>query len=104
MLDPIGLGLENFDAIGAYRTKYAATATTTIDSSGMLPTGETFSSLLQLAAILSQGTHLQQLTDCASQKMMTYALLALADRLRRPLPEPGPDARGPDRATVSRTS
>jgi hypothetical protein len=74
ILDPIGLGLENFDGIGAYRQKYAPTDTTTIDSSGMLPTGETFSSVSQLAAILSQGQHLQQLTDCASHKLMTYAL------------------------------
>jgi hypothetical protein len=74
LLDPIGYGLENFDAIGAYRTKYSATSSTTIDASGTLPTGETFSSLPQLAAILSQGNHLQQLTDCASRKMMTYAL------------------------------
>jgi hypothetical protein len=74
VLDPIGLGLENFDAIGAYRTKYAATDTTAIDASAMLPTGETFNSLVQLAGILSQGTHLRQLTDCATHKMMTYAL------------------------------
>jgi hypothetical protein len=72
-LDPIGLGLENFDAIGKYRTSYSAGGPT-IDSSGMLPSGETFQSLPQLAMILSQGTHLQQSTDCASHKMMTYAL------------------------------
>jgi hypothetical protein len=74
ILDPIGLGLENFDGIGAYRTKYAPTDPTAIDSSGMLPSGETFSSVSQLASILSGGSHLQQLTDCASHKMMTYAL------------------------------
>jgi hypothetical protein len=74
VLDPIGLGLENFDGIGAYRTKYSAKDTTTIDASGMLPTGETFSSVAQLAQILSMGGHLQELTDCASQKLMTYAL------------------------------
>jgi hypothetical protein len=82
LLDPIGLGLENFDAVGAYRTKYAPTAATAIDASGMLPSGETFSSLGQLAAILSTGPRAQQLTDCASKKMMTYALsrsLAAAD-------------------------
>ncbi|HVZ74023.1 MAG TPA: DUF1592 domain-containing protein [Polyangia bacterium] len=73
-LDPIGLGLENFDAIGAYRTKYENGDT--IDSSGVLPPpgNETFSTVAQLANILSAGTHLQQLTDCASEKMMTYAL------------------------------
>jgi hypothetical protein len=74
LLDPIGLGLENFDAIGAYRQKYSATSATNIDSSGMLPTGETFSSLSQLAQILTMGTHGQQAIDCASHKMMTYAL------------------------------
>jgi len=82
MLDPIGLGLENFDGIGAYRTTYGAAGGPPIDASGMLPTGEQFSSLSQLAAILSsnmplasgQPSHLQQLTDCASRKLMTYAL------------------------------
>jgi hypothetical protein len=74
LLDPIGLGLENFDGIGAYRTKYSQTSTTTIDASGTLPTGETFHSLPELATVLSQGVYRQQLTDCASHKMMTYAL------------------------------
>jgi hypothetical protein len=73
-IDPVGLALENFDAVGAYRTTYAPTSATPIDASGMLPSGETFNSLPQLATILSQGDHLQQLTNCASHKMMTYAL------------------------------
>jgi hypothetical protein len=73
LLDPIGLGLENFDAIGKYRTSYTAGGPA-IDSSGMLPSGETFTSLSMLAGILSAGVHGQQLTDCASHKMMTYAL------------------------------
>jgi hypothetical protein len=71
-LDPIGLGLENFDAIGAFRTKYANGDT--IDSSGVLPSGENFSSVSQLATILSGGKYQQRLTDCVSKKMMTYAL------------------------------
>jgi hypothetical protein len=73
-LDPIGLGLENFDGIGAYRTAYGAPGSPPIDSSGVLPSGEMFSSVSQLAAILSSGTHLQQLTDCTMRKLMTYAL------------------------------
>jgi hypothetical protein len=73
-LDPIGIGLENFDAVGAYRTKYSPTATTTIDASGVLPTGETFSSVASLAAILSTDTQIKKLTDCSARKMMTYAL------------------------------
>jgi len=74
-LDPIGLGLENFDATGKYRTTYAPGGPT-IDSSGMLPTGETFQSLPQLAQIMAdpKGSHLSQSTNCASSMMMTYAL------------------------------
>jgi uncharacterized protein DUF1592/uncharacterized protein DUF1588/uncharacterized protein DUF1595/uncharacterized protein DUF1587/uncharacterized protein DUF1585 len=72
-LDPIGLGLENFDAIGKYRTSYAPGGPT-IDASGMLPTGETFQSLPQLAQIMASGKQLSESTDCASHKMMTYAL------------------------------
>jgi len=75
-LDPIGMGLENFDAIGKYRTTYAPGVP--IDSSGVLPSGETFQSLPQLAQIMAdpagKGMHLQQSTDCASQMMMTYSL------------------------------
>jgi hypothetical protein len=74
VIDPIGLGLENFDGIGAYRTRYSPTSPTTIDASGTLATGETFASLAQLSGILSEGLHLQQLTDCTSHKLMTYAL------------------------------
>jgi hypothetical protein len=73
-LDPIGIGLENFDAVGAYRTKYSPTATTTIDASGVLPTGETFTSVASLAALLSTDTQIKKLTDCSARKMMTYAL------------------------------
>jgi hypothetical protein len=71
-LDPIGLGLESFDAIGSYRQKYGNGDV--VDSSGVLPTGETFTTLAELATILSSVPHLKQLTDCASQKLMTYAL------------------------------
>jgi Protein of unknown function (DUF1592)/Protein of unknown function (DUF1588)/Protein of unknown function (DUF1595)/Protein of unknown function (DUF1587)/Protein of unknown function (DUF1585) len=80
-LDPIGLGLENFDAIGAYRQKYGVNGTgDAIDSSGVLPSGEMFSTVSQLATALSTGTKVTQLTNCASEKMMTYALSrSLAD-------------------------
>jgi hypothetical protein len=72
IVDPVGLSLENFDGIGAYRTQYADG--TPIDTSGMLNTGETFSTFPQLVSILSSGSHLEDLTDCASHKLMTYAL------------------------------
>jgi hypothetical protein len=71
-LDPIGFGLESFDAIGAFRTTYGGGSP--VDSSGMLATGETFAGLLDLANVLSSASHISQLTACTSQKMLTYAL------------------------------
>ena len=38
-MDPIGFGLENFDAAGAWRTK---DGNFDVDSSGTLPDGRTF--------------------------------------------------------------
>jgi hypothetical protein len=72
LIDPIGFGLENFDGIGVYRTKYSGG--TVIDASGMLPTGETFSGFPQMVQVLSSGGRVQDLLDCASRKLMTYAL------------------------------
>jgi hypothetical protein len=69
VLDPIGLGLEDFDAIGRARTAYPNGDPVVVG--GTLPGGKTFSGLVELSNILSQDRHL---TDCASQKLMTYAL------------------------------
>jgi hypothetical protein len=71
-LDPIGLGMENFDGIGMYRSTYGNGDP--IDSSGQLPDGTTFTSVQQLASILSSGTRLTEMLDFASQQAMTYAL------------------------------
>jgi hypothetical protein len=68
-LDPIGLGLENFDAIGRYRTNYANGDP--IDASGVLPDGSKFNGLAELSAILGKDS---RLTECASKKLLTYAL------------------------------
>jgi hypothetical protein len=69
ILDPIGLGLENYDAIGKYRTKYANGDR--IDASGELPDGTQFTGLTELTQALSKDS---RFTDCVSQKMLTYAL------------------------------
>lgn len=68
-LDPIGLGLENFDAIGKYREEYSDGEA--IDAEGELPTGERFTGLLKLSEILADDP---RLTDCVVRKLMTYAL------------------------------
>jgi hypothetical protein len=69
LLDPIGLGLENFDAIGQHRTQYANGDV--IDASGMLPDGASFDGIDQLSALLAEDP---RLADCASEKLLTYAL------------------------------
>jgi hypothetical protein len=69
ILDPIGLGLETFDAIGRYRTQYAGGDP--VDASGTLPGGAQFNGLMELSEILA---HDERLLDCVSEKLMTYAL------------------------------
>lgn len=69
ILDPIGLGLESFDAIGRYRSSYANGDV--IDATGKLPSGKTFNGLLELSSIVSEDT---RLADCVVKKLMTYAL------------------------------
>jgi hypothetical protein len=69
VLDPIGLGLENFDAIGKYRRTYSDGEV--VDASGTLPTGEEFDGLLELSELLANDG---RLIDCVVQKLMTYAL------------------------------
>jgi hypothetical protein len=71
VLDPIGMGLENFDGIGKYRAKYANGDT--IDSSGVMPDKSTFKNLAELTALLSKPTDTRML-DCTSKTMMIYTL------------------------------
>lgn len=68
-MDALGFGLENFDAIGAYREKDGAFV---IDSSGVLPDGGAFSGSSELKQILLQKKDL--FTRCLAEKMLTYAL------------------------------
>lgn len=68
LMDPIGLGLENYDAVGAYRQQDAGQA---IDASGQLPSSETFSGAKQLAALIASKP---EFLRCAASKLYTYAL------------------------------
>ncbi|HEY0712478.1 MAG TPA: DUF1592 domain-containing protein, partial [Polyangia bacterium] len=69
LLDPIGLGLENFDAIGRYRETYPNGDR--VDASGEMPDGSKFNGLPSLAALLGKD---KRFIDCASEKLLTYAL------------------------------
>jgi len=71
-LDPIGLGMENFNGIGAYRSTYGNGQP--IDASGTLPDGTTFNGIVQLAGILSAGDRQGEIAACAVKRLMAYAL------------------------------
>ncbi len=68
-LDPLGFGLENYDAIGAWREKEGEA---TIDASGTLPSGQSFSGAKELKAILKGRSG--EFTRCLAEKLMTYGL------------------------------
>ena len=68
-MDPLGFGLENYDAIGKWRTMDGKFP---VDSSGVLPSGKSFSTPLQMRDIL---TGMQtDFARCLTEKMMVYAL------------------------------
>ncbi|MFM1943644.1 MAG: hypothetical protein RI897_2626 [Verrucomicrobiota bacterium] len=70
ILDPIGFGLENFDAIGRWREQDDSGGG--IDASGELPTGERFSSPAELKVILAG--RVEQLARNLTEKLLAYAL------------------------------
>jgi uncharacterized protein DUF1592/uncharacterized protein DUF1588/uncharacterized protein DUF1587/uncharacterized protein DUF1585/uncharacterized protein DUF1595 len=68
-MDPLGFGLENFDAVGAWRTLDGKFP---IDATGTLPDGDSFSGPVELAAILKEGR--EPFARAITSKLMTYAL------------------------------
>lgn len=68
-MDPLGFGLENFDAIGRWRTEIAGTP---VDASGEMVTGEKFAGPAELKKILLQRK--EDFTRNLSEKMLAYAL------------------------------
>ena len=68
-LDPLGFGLENFDAIGAWRSKDEDQE---IDASGTLPGGESFKTPAELRSILVKRE--TDFRECLTEKLLTYAL------------------------------
>ncbi len=70
ILDPIGFGLENFDAIGRWREKDDTGGA--IDATGELPGGERFTTPTELKAILS--TRKADVARNLTEKLLAYAL------------------------------
>lgn len=68
-MDPIGFGLENFDAVGRWREKDGDAK---IDASGSLPGGIKFDGPAGLERYLKSKKEL--FTRCLSEKMLTYGI------------------------------
>jgi hypothetical protein len=68
-MDALGFGLENYDAVGAWREKDGEFA---IDASGSLPGGASFQSPAELRQILKgRGAEFRR---CLTEKLLTFAL------------------------------
>lgn len=70
VLDPIGFGLENFDAIGRWRDK--DNAGVAIDSAGQIPAGEAFSSPAELKQLMANRK--ADIARNLTERFMAYAL------------------------------
>jgi len=70
LMDPIGLSMENFDAIGRWRTR--SEAGTPVDASGGLPDGSTFDGVTGLRQALLARPEL--FVSTITEKLLTYAL------------------------------
>src|SRR5262249_35682545 len=69
-MDPLGIALENFNALGMWRNKEKDQS---IDASGKLITGESFQDVRDLKKILRE-RHAADFYRCVTEKMLTYAL------------------------------
>jgi hypothetical protein len=69
-IDPLGFALENFDAIGGWRT--AGEAGTPIDASGVLPDGVKFDGPAELRALFANRR--EQFVSTVTEKLFSYAL------------------------------
>ena len=67
-MDPLGLGLEQYDAIGRFRTEESGLP---IDASGTLVGGEAFDDAAGMAALVQTDPRFD---SCVVEQLFTYAL------------------------------
>ncbi len=70
MMDPMGFAMENFDAIGRWRTHDGSDK---IDASGEMPDGTQFQGVDELKSLLVNQRR-DQFVRCLTEKVMIYAL------------------------------
>ncbi len=68
-MDPLGFALENFDAVGEWRTHDAGLP---VDASGVLADGTRFDGPAELRAVLA--ARREQFVETFTEKLLTYAL------------------------------
>jgi hypothetical protein len=68
LIDPIGLGLENYDAIGRWRDTDQGQA---IDATGTLPDGSRFQGAVELGQLLANDP---RVAACLAENLFTYAV------------------------------
>ena len=68
-MDPLGFSLENYDAVGKWRTGYAGSV---VDASAVLPDGTKFEGPRGLQSILL--SRKDQFVEALTERLMTYAL------------------------------
>jgi len=79
-MDPLGFALENYDAIGKWRTTDGGFP---VDSSGVLPGGKRFSNPAEMRQILSE--RLPDITRMLTEKLLVYSLGRGLQRYDRPV-------------------
>ena len=70
MMDPLGLALENYDAVGLWRTSERGEP---VDATGTLPSGEEVRHAGDLIKVLREN-HGAEFARCLTEKLMIYAL------------------------------
>ena len=81
-MDPIGFALENFNAVGGFRTKDGPFD---IDSTGEFPDGTKFRGPADLKTLMLERK--DEFTRCLTEKMLTYALGRGLEYYDRPVVE-----------------
>lgn len=81
MMEPIGLALENFDGVGAYRDRYVE-ADAEVDTSGILFDSSEFKDSLEFQQNMLR--HSNRFVETVASKLMTYSLGRAVDYYDQP--------------------
>jgi hypothetical protein len=72
VIDPVGFALENFDAVGAWRTRDGGTLGDPVDASGQLADGTGVSGVVELRRALLRRP--ETFVETLTEKLLTYAV------------------------------